>query len=186
MVNQTCLTCYNGFYYNVNTKACVIGNANCKTSNSSNGLCLTCFDGYQLGGGNCVLASSVINNVGSNVYCTQFNGTACVKCMNRYYVKDNTCYSIDPNCLTYNATTGYCLTCYSGYSVSSLGNCFLPNSNTISDPYCTSVINSKCINCLNGWYVDQLTGHCTLMSILCVNYDMLTGHCNQCASGSVL
>ncbi len=34
--------------------------------------------------------------------------------------------------------------------------------------------------------MDSLTGHCTAMSILCINYNMLTGECTRCASGSVL
>lgn len=108
--------------------------------------------------------------------------------MNRYYVKNQTCFSIDPNCLAYNSTNGNCLACYSGYVVNQLGGCILPSSSssTISDPFCTNVVNGKCVNCLNGYYVDNLTGLCTIMSILCINYDMLSGVCTKCASGNIL
>jgi hypothetical protein len=186
LVNKICVNCYNGFYYDQSSKVCKQNNPYCKTTNSSNGLCLSCFDGYQLAGGNCQNSTTTINNIGSNIYCTKFNGAACIQCVNRYYVKDQTCYSIDPNCLTYNASTGYCLTCYSGYVVSQLGGCILPNSNTISDPFCTNTINGLCTNCLNGYYVDTLVGHCTLMSILCISYEMIGGQCKQCTSGSIL
>lgn len=185
-IKQTCVTCYTGYYYNIGTNSCLITKANCQTTDPINGQCVTCVNGYQVAGGNCISASTINSQVGSNVYCTQFNGSACIQCMNRYFVKNQTCYPIDSNCLTYNSTTGYCIACYSGYQVSSQGNCSLNSGNTLSDPFCNGVNNSQCVSCIPGYYVDPLSGQCSLVSILCANYVMLTGVCISCTSGNVL
>lgn len=56
------------------------------------------------------------------------------------------------------------------------GSCSISGPNIITDPFCTSVSQTKCINCLPGYYVDNFgTGRCTLKSILCRDFNVIGG-----------
>ena len=66
------------------------------------------------------------------------------------------------------------------------GACSVMGSNVIVDPYCTSVTESKCVNCLPGYFVDTKTGLCTLQNLWCETYQMIGGTCTKCKVGSIM
>jgi len=110
-----CLTCSGGFFINSNGK-CEQVDPLCKTYNQSNGLCLSCYDGFTLDtvNGKCNLSilipanSSTLNNSNCNQY--DFVRNVCVKCAEGCYF-DNTgkCLKYtDINCKTPSADLKSC------------------------------------------------------------------------------
>jgi hypothetical protein len=135
-----CTTACNNGYFLATNGYCYKSNPYCATYNTSTGLCLTCTSPLYFTGGYCINISStcatgtpgtcttcasnyailsgfcvVANTLGP--FCNQFSGSSCTNCTDQYYVFMGGCTPSDPSCLTYNMTTGYCTSCYSGYSV---------------------------------------------------------------------
>jgi len=108
-----CLQCYSGYYLSGNA-TCMASNSLCKTLDFSNGACITCYSGYVLQGGNCVVSSS--DNSDPN--CVTFMGTVCSECYTGFFVQSGTCKRINVLCRTYNSSSGLCLSCYPGYTLS--------------------------------------------------------------------
>ena len=59
LVNGLCTRCSNGFFLSKGTGKCTQLNPLCKTSDSDNGACLSCYQGYALSSGNCVVPAQV-------------------------------------------------------------------------------------------------------------------------------
>ena len=101
----------------------------CKTSNLTDGSCLTCFSGYSIINGVCVFSFSDPN-------CRQFNSTNCLVCSLGFFLDTKgKCRQVSPLCKIFNTTSGFCLGCYPGYSLST-GNCILNSALTSVDPNC--------------------------------------------------
>lgn len=83
-------------------------------------------------------------------------------------------------CRTFNATNGYCLTCYSGYIVKN-NTCVLTTS-TSSDPNClTFAANGQCQQCYVSFFVSS--GVCKLVNQLCKTTNYSDGSCLSCYPG---
>jgi proprotein convertase subtilisin/kexin type 5 len=132
-ITGKCINCYSGFFFSQQYSKCIPLNPLCRGSNLTDGSCLTCYPGYAIINGTCILTFLDPN-------CRQFNSTNCLICSLGFFL-DTTgkCRQVSPLCKIFNTTTGFCLGCYPGYSLSK-GNC-LVNSGLISvDPNCMSQI----------------------------------------------
>lgn len=92
--NGYCTVCKPRFY-NQNGVCCEVSNQ-CNTYDSYTGACLSCYQGYILSGGSCVLGG---NNGGNNgqlpVGCAQVNSYGqCTVCSNRYYLSNGVCRAV--------------------------------------------------------------------------------------------
>ena len=179
------MECYGG-YLPLGGK-CKEKNPLCKESNPNNGDCSSCWQGYTLVGGNCVVESiSVVGpSQSGDVYCVkQLNG-ACIECSKGYYLNQASgkCTQVDPTCKTYNGSNGDCTSCYQGYSLNSVNRCVTEVVIYIAN--CASVNpNGQCTACSDRYY---LTGNtCTAVSILCTTYNPSNGQCTGCIGGHFL
>lgn len=100
------------------------------------GLCTSCYTGYSLIAGNCIVAAVV------NIpYCSNVVGNQCTSCINGFFVENGACSLVNILCGTYDANSGNCLSCIRGYVFQS-GICILPSLGI--DPNCKHYTNSYC------------------------------------------
>lgn len=116
--------------------------------------------------------------------CNTFNGSTCVKCSFGYYFgQDGSCTKVDSSCQTFNETTGQCLTCFSGFALSS-GKCN-PQAAQPIDPNCNQFdSNNVCIKCSSGYYFSS--GSCKKIDDSCKTFDYQKLNCAECYSGYAL
>lgn len=155
----------------------------CKTFNSTNGACRSCFSGYIIVGAACILRNS--SNSDSN--CESLVNSVCQKCYNGYFLSlFNICTQSNPLCKTFDHSNGACLSCYPGYSLSA-GNCILGVSPTGSkDPNCkTSDASGVCAACYTGYYLTP-QNNCLKLNPLCKTYTAAFNACDSCYDGYVL
>jgi hypothetical protein len=133
-----CINCSSRFF--MKGTMCTPINPLCRTFNITTGNCLSCFPGYYLSNGNCLVGS----NPNSDVNCKLRDAVGkCLQCYSGYFLSANiTCMTSNPLCKTIDFTNGACLSCYNGYTVSS-GNCVISSDNA-SDPNCFKSIGSIC------------------------------------------
>jgi len=177
-VGTACAQCYTGFFVQEGT--CRRINVLCRTYNSSNGFCLSCYPGYTLSSGQCVIPRSFTLSV-QDPYCLQRRESACVQCSSGYFPLAGVCQIVNPLCRTSNSL-GSCTSCYSGYVIQD-GNCVIVQQ--VNIPYCQAIVNGYCQRCIHGYYV-QSPLQCSPVSILCVTYDQNTGSCLSCITGYFL
>lgn len=128
--NQICTQCSTGSYFN-SAGICVTANSLCKTFNSMNGYCTSCFNGYTLSENTCVVS----NLPSIDPFCKTFSGSLCTQCGNRYFKgQSGLCQQVNNLCNTWDSSNGNCLTCYPGYALSN-GQCSVSN-NQNSNPNC--------------------------------------------------
>lgn len=143
----------------------------CKSYQTADGLCTSCYPGYILLTGSCVIAPQVVNN------CQKYASGICISCYSGYFLKLSVCSPLNPLCKTYNLTNGNCLSCYPGYTLT-VGLCSI----AISDPNCLSLSgNGGCLKCSKGFFLNT-TGKCQQMNPLCKNSDS-NGLCLDCYPG---
>jgi hypothetical protein len=111
--------------------------------------------------------------------CILTNNSLCTQCSPRFYLQNQTCLPVNPNCKDY-ANDGSCTTCYDGYSTFN-GNCILSASTN-----CKSFVNGTCTSCFSGYYVDSNTKNCILISTLCKSSNSTNGLCLSCFTGYTL
>jgi hypothetical protein len=196
----TCLNCYAGYY--LYDGICVLGSSLCATLDVNTGACLSCISGYTLSGSNCIKSSgcaSVSNTTGqcvtcptgyvlwfglcvdnksNNPYCLTFTGSNCLVCQNGYFINNQgICVGLISVCLTYDMSSGSCLTCPAGYSI--IGTiCW----SVISvNPNCATFNGLICTACFPGYYFNN--GICIMANIYCKTYDQNTGFCLTCITG---
>ena len=94
---NTCSECYQGYFFSVAENICKQLNPLCKSSNVANGRCTDCYPGYNLdpNSGNCVVFFQDPN-------CKTFQGSVCVLCSERFYVREGKCAPVSPLCKGYN------------------------------------------------------------------------------------
>jgi hypothetical protein len=127
-INGLCALCYNG-YYAVNGICQAVNNL-CNTWNPFSGVCTSCVSRYQLVGNNCVLGVTGGPGNYQVLNCGRVSSSGmCQQCNNRYYLFNGYCNSVNPLCNAWNANTGACTTCFSGYSISGYG-CALASQNS--------------------------------------------------------
>jgi len=143
------------------------------------GACLGCYQGYSLVSGNCVV-SVTANSNNNDTYCIKLQGSSCILCSSGYFLNVSAiCQQVNPLCKTYDNTTGFCTSCYTGYSVQGTTCAILA---AVSIPYCSLVgASGLCLECINGYFVNGT--NCSPVSILCASYNAQTGLCTSCIPG---
>jgi hypothetical protein len=151
----------------------------CKNYTISFSECSSCYDGYTLSSGQCIIPAQVQSS-NNDPYCIKVQGSNCLTCANGYYLPSNgTCTSLNPLCKSSDMTTGACTLCYNGFIISG-STCATITAASI--PYCSQLIGNVCGTCISGYYVSN--GGCTAANTLCASYNQ-TGACLSCISGYV-
>lgn len=182
--NHKCLECSVRFYPNGVGK-CVPVSDFCRTWDSSNGHCLTCYYGYVLNtDGQCVENPHPFTPA-SNSLCKQWNDTnVCVACSERAYFNiEGVCVPVSSNCNTWDPFSGFCLTCYKGFVLID-GSCSLAPEVKPSDLGCKSWDwdSQTCLSCSKD-FVFNKNDACVPVSDLCKESDSQTGLCTACFKG---
>lgn len=176
-----CQACAFGAYFSPNG-ICLIANPICKTFDTSNGNCLSCYDSFELFGGNCLKSNQSI----SDPNCAEFLQGICAKCSAGFFFKDDgMCGLVNSNCKTFDAVSGNCLTCYLGFSLSG-GSCVAGNSSSSAiDPNCAAFAAGACVRCSRNFYFGA-NGACVAVNPLCQTFDPSNGNCLSCYQSYVL
>lgn len=178
-VNEICLECFSGYFLTVGRR-CQRMDPLCRTYTPNNASCVTCYEGYTERNGECLISSQV-PDANNDPYCIKADGQRCVECAQGYYMdSDGVCQQLNPLCRNSDMTNGACLSCYEGYEVSGV-TCVV--AAPINIPYCVTVSNRVCIECINGYYTED--GGCSLANTLCASYDPTNGDCFSCVPGYV-
>ena len=167
------------------TGECKQVNSLCKTFDPKNGICTSCYVGYEPALGTCVV------NAARDTNCRKFdpmNNNYCIECYQGYLPLSGKCQGQNPLCKTANARTGVCESCWMGYTLSQ-GNCVLDQptvgGQAESDIYCIKIQGNSCIECSNGYYVGS-TGKCEALDPHCKSHDLKSGACLTCYEGFIL
>jgi hypothetical protein len=195
----SCTNCAQGYYFN--SGICIKGNPFCATLNVNNGNCLTCVAGYTLSGTTCIISAACtvplqngqcptcpagftnfnglcINQQSANPYCLTFAGPQCLVCQDKYFLDNQgICIKLISNCLTYDQSSGDCISCPAGYT--KIGTiCW----NVISiNPFCSNFVGLICTACNQGYYFQN--GICVIGNPTCATFDPNTGYCLTCIAG---
>ena len=113
-----CEQCYVSFFPSAGV--CKQVNQLCRTANYTDGTCLSCYPGYTLSSGNCIIPQ-IYNQQAQDPYCTSFSGDKCAKCRQGYYVQGGVCSLIDSQCQIFDYQNSRCAQCYQGYTLSEVG-----------------------------------------------------------------
>lgn len=148
----------------------------CLTFDNNNGRCQSCFTGYTLNSGNCIISNETKD---VDPFCQRFlTSEVCEKCSDRYYIgPTGFCMEVNPFCNRYNLVNGRCFSCYPGYALRN-DNCFVENK-TVSDDNCKTWRDDVCVECAFGAYFSP-SRICTLADPLCRTFDNTNGACLSC------
>ena len=167
-----CLNCSSGYYIGISS-TCSPVNPLCDAYDMSNGLCITCVQGYAIQNNTCLSFTDI------NPQCLQFDSNGvCLNCSSGYYIGTNSiCTLVSLLCNGYDMSNGLCITCVQGYAIQN-DTCL---SFTDINPQCLSFDNSGvCLNCSSGYYIGTI---CSPVNPLCNTYDMSNGQCITCVQG---
>ena len=183
--NQKCLQCSNNWVFNSNG-VCIPVSDQCSTFDLK-GNCFTCYVGYNLVNGTCVLAPNVQSSSSFDLGCSTWDwkNQKCLKCSNRWVFNTNGfCVPVSDQCNTFDSR-GNCITCYNGYNLVS-GNCVLPAFQNVADPGCADWdgANQICRQCGFRWMMNGQR-KCVPVFDNCQKWDNL-GVCTSCYSGYIL
>lgn len=152
----------------------------CKTFDPIVGICLSCYPGYVLANGLCMVGGAANSDVG----CQVFNNSVCQQCYKGFYLDfSGKCRQSNPLCKTTDPANGNCLSCYQGYVVAQ-GNCTVSTSSTSSvDSNCKSTDQSGiCTSCYSGYYLTPGMA-CQKMDANCKTYTPALNACASCYGG---
>jgi hypothetical protein len=176
---QQCLKCSNNWVFN-NLGVCVPVSDQCNTFDLS-GLCVSCYDGYNLVAGKCVLAP-IQNPTDAGCATWDWKKQQCLKCSNNWVFNNNgVCIPVSDQCKTFDLS-GLCLSCYQGYNLVG-GKCEKAPDQAPSDAGCGlwDWNRQQCLKCSNNWVFNN-KGACIPVSDQCNTYD-LSGLCLTCYKG---
>jgi hypothetical protein len=116
-----CVICSSRFYFGTNG-ICVLVNPQCQNYDNYTGACTSCYQGYIVSNGNCI-----IGQIG-DANCQNYNSITqtCSQCYNGYYINQTTgiCTKMNTLCNQSNAYTGACINCFPGYALNiNTGTC---------------------------------------------------------------
>lgn len=138
---------------------CTQVNPQCKTFNSFNGACTSCYAGYVLSSGACNAAASQL----TDLLCAVWRGPLCVQCAQSAYFRNGVCTQSNPQCRTFDSSNGNCLSCYNGYVLQN-GNCNVQQQpqgagprppNAYFDIYCKKLTGQTCTQCFYGFVLQN-------------------------------
>lgn len=179
--NQQCLKCIDRFYLRQNT--CLRVNHLCKEYNSE-GACTSCFIGYALQGGKCLIDLTILPAL--NCVRVDSETGLCRQCDNRFYLHSKGfCIQVLPECKSFEASSGKCTSCYMGFFLTN-GFCeIIPASLLV--PFCRKynpMDPRVCRQCVAGYYLES--NRCLPVSLSCMEYDEFLGSCNSCLASFIL
>lgn len=99
-------------------------------------------------------------------------------CSNRYYFNGSTCTPVNPQCKSYEMSSGMCTSCYPGYMLFN-GTC--PPAPP-KDPNCKIVTPEGCTECYESYYLNS-EAKCIQINPLCKSSNSSTGLCLSCFKG---
>ena len=178
---QFCLKCSIRWYLN-SDGVCTPVNDLCKT-NDVNGRCLTCYDGYLLNDGTCVLSDVVKpSDLGCGKW--DWNNQVCISCSNGFTFNANkVCVPVSDQCKSYDVN-GSCTACFKGYDLAN-GVCSFSSSNNAKpvDLGCASWNwdTQVCRACSKNWVFNS-NNVCVPVSDQCNTFDA-AGLCTSCFKG---
>lgn len=114
-------------------------------------------------------------------YCKTKNKdtSVCIDCYSGYWLNGVKCVALSPLCQTSNLANGQCTSCYPGYTLTA-GNCGV----SFKDPNCQQYnAAGVCNKCSTRYFYDQLKNKCMPVSILCQDYNIVSGVCTSCFPG---
>jgi proprotein convertase subtilisin/kexin type 5 len=168
----SCKECSQTYVYNPNTQKCTRVNPNCNSTNQVTFECTSCYPGFVLSNGNCVIGTTI-----AIANCHAISGSQCLVCSQGYYkTPNNTCEIISGLCNTYDNNTGACTSCHPGYALSGR-NCVI----TVGILNCNRMNGSMCVSCSNRYFLRD--NRCNPVSDLCKGYDPNNGACTDCYPG---
>jgi hypothetical protein len=170
---------------------CVIVTDLCKTYNADSSVCTSCFKGYDLKDGSCILSAS--NNAKpSDLGCSSWDWDQqiCLACSKGFVFNPNKiCVAVSDHCATYDIKSGACTSCFKGYDLEN-GLCKFSSSNNAqpADLGCALWSNElqTCLECSKGFVFKGLhngTIACAAVSDQCKTYDSTGGDCTSCFKG---
>ena len=176
---ERCVECSQGFYFNDKGVCCEVDPL-CSVFNRAQGVCLECYQGYNVVD-NCCKAAEIDKG------CAKWDGNLCIECSRRWVFNDQSvCVPVSDDCRTWNER-GACLTCYSGYMLNS-NQCLVdenPFAPEREDPLCATWAGNTCIECAERAYFNA-NDKCQPVSDQCQTYDPLDGFCLSCYGGYTL
>ena len=182
-----CLGCAERAYFNDFGK-CVAVDDQCKTWDLFDGVCLSCYKGYELNKkGECVW--SAFNDEGpSDLGCKtwDWDNQICLECSHRHVMTNNGCKPVSDDCADYN-DQGYCEKCYKGYELNKKGECVWSafNDEGPSDLGCKTWDwdNQICLECSHFWHMTDYG--CVPNDDFCSKHAS-DGTCSSCYPGYIL
>jgi hypothetical protein len=106
-----CKKCSFGYYFDAFGN-CVQKDPNCKTFDTISQKCTECYPGHDLKGNQCIQGVAP----GGDPNCKTFQNKVCQECSKGAIFNSNrTCIIVNPECATFDPSTGLCTSCYSGY-----------------------------------------------------------------------
>ena len=154
--SQVCLECSVRFIFDSQGKCVPVDNF-CQEYDSV-GSCTSCYKGYEVMNGKCVeMAVNIVGPTDKGCKTWDWDNQVCLECSFRYvFNSENKCVQVSDNCKDFDASTGVCQTCYSGYSLIGL-ECVMVN------PLCkTTTVEGTCGTCYDGFILYK--GSCTPLS----------------------
>lgn len=147
---------------------CQTVNPSCKDYDPQNGYCTSCFAGYAVKDGLCVVsqADATVANCNSIDPLTGL----CLKCSYGYYFdSNNNCIQQSVSCKSFDTFFKVCKECYPGYTLSPLNVCVKEDA-PAGDPNCKTFQNNKCVECSKGAIFNPL-GFCIIIDPSCATFD---------------
>lgn len=170
---KECIKCADGYYLNPQKK-CQQANPQCR-SISVDGKCTSCYQGFDLKAGDCIIPSIQLVLPFCETYAS--NGE-CSKCLDRYYLQNGSCKDVSILCGNYDMGTGDCLSCTSPFFNLQKGKCIQLNSIIEG---CTRYEGPFCVECTKEYYAYAYT--CMRIDPFCVKFDEARRECQQCSGG---
>jgi len=156
---------------------------NCTNCLPDTGQCLACNTTslYYLQNNACVLFS------GANCSQISTNGT-CTGCSGTTVLVSGVCLAVVPNCGVYNATSGHCQSCLTGFNavsngtggISCVNTTLNPVTNGTTIPNCVTQTNDVCSGCLSGWVPSFLGNSCLPLIANCLVPNSYVNECIYC------
>ena len=206
----------------VRNGVCVEVSDQCKTWNNVNGDCTSCYEGWTLRDGDCVIEGGQEPET--------VNG---VPCLPRNFVRNGVCVEVSDQCNTWNNVNGDCTSCYEGWTLKD-GDCIIEEGgeaptvngvpclprNFVRDGVCVEVsdqcktwnnVNGDCTSCYEGWTLRdgdcviadapsqggsnggscffrevRINGQCVKVNDQCRTWNTTTAACTSCYGGYTL
>jgi len=103
----------------------------CKTYSADSSACTSCFKGYDLVDGSCILSQS--NNakpsdLGCGIW--DWDNQVCLSCSKGFvFNAKKICTPVSDQCASFDSQSGFCISCFKGYDLVN-GTCAFSSSNT--------------------------------------------------------